>query len=172
MVVVRLLGFTVTNLWFVAVFVRGVVPDDSRQQLELLLHGVVNPSLNRAHHLQHALKDSQRRTNRGLGRGITDLQVSHGSKAPTVLDDLVHQPNQDLARLLVRQRQDVVAHRARGQIYVTELTGGDGGVVALDPQATGFQTTGQVGQRSRIHQLAHQGSCCFGVATDQVDQTE
>ena len=102
MVVVRLLGFLAANFRLVAVLVRRVVPNDRCQQPELLLHGVVDASLNRAHHLQHPLQHSQRRTNRGLRRGVANLQVCNRSEATAIFHDLVHQPNQDLARLLVR----------------------------------------------------------------------
>ena len=77
-----------------------------------------------------------------------------------------------MAGLFVRQRQDVVAQRTGADVYVSELTGLDGCVVALDAQATGLQTTGQVGQRTGIHQLAHDAGGALGKPTDEVEQTE
>ena len=133
-IVVSLFGLAITDLWLVRILIRGIVTDDRSEEFELLLHRVVDASLNRCHDLENPLKHSEGRANRSLRGHVADLEIRHCSEATTILDHLVHQHGKSLARLLVRQRQDVVAHRTRRNVYVSPLAGSDGCVVSLDTQ--------------------------------------
>ena len=172
MVVVFLLGGCAPNVGLVVVRWLRVVTDDCRQQPQLLLERVVQSGLNRRHNLELALQQGQCRAHRRLSRHVANLHVRRGREPTTFLNNVVEQRVQNLAGLLVRQGQDVVAQRTGADVYVTELTRLDGGIVSLDAQATGLQTTGQVGQRTGIHQLAHDAGGALGKPADEVEQPE
>ena len=169
-VVVRLAGHRAALFGLVRVLLGRVVSDDVFQELELLLHAEMHARLNRAHHLELALQQGQRRTNGGVGRHIADVHVAAGSKGATFLDDLLEQDVQGLARLLIGQRQDVVADRTRRNIYISELAGSDWGVIAFDSKAPRFETTGEVRQSASINKLPDKHSRALGIPTDEVDE--
>ena len=143
-IVVAFLGPGRAILGFVVVGLGGVVADNVPQQDELLLHGVVNAGLNSRHHLKSPLQNSQRRTNRAVGRHVANLQISSASEATTFFDDGTKQRVQDLRRLLVRERHDVVFDRTRRNVYVPELSRCNRRVVSFDTKSASFETTRKV----------------------------
>ena len=86
-----------------------------------------------------------------LGRLAVDIQVG---RFFAVFCDGLKQRSQNLTRLLVWQRHDVVTDRARANVHVTELTRSDRSVISLGTQAAGLEAPGQVAQRTGIHQLS------------------
>ena len=147
----------------------GVVADDALEELELLLHRVVHTRLHGRHGLELALQQGQRGTHRSIRTHIADLHVGDRAQTAGLHGDFLQQPGQHLAWLFVGQGHDVVTHGATGHVHVAELTRSDRGVVAFDPQPTGLQTAGQVGERARVHQLTDDRRASPGVAPDQVD---
>ena len=97
-----------------------------------MLHRIVDAGLNSRHHLEGTLQNCQSCTNWGLGRHVTDLQVSSRSKTASLFNDIVEQRVQNLARLLVGERHNVVADGAAGYVYVPKLRWGYGGVVPFN----------------------------------------
>ena len=133
-IVIRLLGLTISHFWFVRILFGSIVSNDSCKQFEFLLHRVVHASLHGGHDFEDTLQYRKRGAHRGLCRHIADLEIGYGSKAASFLDHLVHEHGKGLARFFVRQRQDVVPHCARGYVYVSPLAGGDRGVISLDTE--------------------------------------
>ena len=133
-VVVNTLGLTTASLGLVVIVIVGVVTDDTLQQLKLLAHGIVQAGLHSTHHLQHTLKNRKRRTHRGIGAHVAYVQIPSRGKRTTFLDDVLEQPIEHLARLFVRQREDVVTDAATRDVHVTEFTGSNGGIVTFNPQ--------------------------------------
>ena len=111
-VVVCLFNLSVPAVWCVRVAGGGVIADDRLEQLKLHPQACMHPRLYSTHGLQGALKQSQRRTNRSLCAHVADLHVRDRAQSPPFVGDLVKKLQQCLARLFVRQRHDVVAHRA------------------------------------------------------------
>ena len=95
-VVVRLLGLAAAFFRLVAVRLWRIISDDGLEELELLLHRVVDARLHRRHHLEAALKDSQCRAHRGVCRHISDLKVRHTGEPPAFLHDGSQQAVEDL----------------------------------------------------------------------------
>ena len=155
----------------VLILTRRIVSDDSLEQFEFLLHGVVDTGLNGPHGLQGSFQNRQGCTHRGLGTHIADLHVRDGTQSASLFCDLIEQSQEGCAWLLIWERHDVVFDGSTGNINVPEFTWSDWGIVSFDPHATGLQSTGQIGQSPRINQLANQGSTCTGITTDHMDQS-
>ena len=137
-VVVALLGMPHTLGRLVVILVIGVVPNDRREQFQLLFEGVVDPSLNRTHHLEHALQQSQRRTHRSLRRHVGNLHICRSGKPSTLFYDGTEQLIQRGTGFFVWQRQDVVAYSPRTNVHIPELARSNGGVVPFNAQSSGF----------------------------------
>ena len=159
-------------LGIVRIVLVGVVPDDLAQELQLLLHRVVDASLHRRHDLQLPLKQGQGRAHGRLRTHVRDIHVCGTGKPPSLIDDLIQQLQQGAAWLFVRQSHYVVAHCPAGDIHIPELTWGDGRVIALDSQPASLQSTRQVRQSTGVHKLTDQRRSRLGSTTDQVDQTK
>ena len=170
-VVIRLLGTARTLDGLVVVLFRRVVSNDGLEQLELLAHRVVHASLHRPHHFQSALKDGQCCTYRCLRTHITDVHVPCGCKLSAFLHNVLEQCVQNLAWFFVRQRQDVVAYRARRNIYVPELSRCDRCVVALNAKTARLETARKIRKRTSINKLANKHSGRLSVATNKVNET-
>ena len=170
-VVISLLGLAVPTLGVVLILAGRIVPDDSLEQFEFLLHGVMDTGLNGSHGLQGSFQNCQGCTHGGLGTHIADLHVRDGTQSASLFCDLIEQSQEGCTWLLIGERHDVVFDGPAGHIHIPEFTWGDWGVITLDPHATGLQSTGQVGQSPRIHQLANQRSTCTGVTADHMDQS-
>ena len=171
-VVVVLLGATRAVLGVVLVVVRSVVPDDVLEQPELLTHRIVDARLHSGHHLQRTFEDGEGGPYRRLRRHITDLEVSSAGEPTPLVHNSAQQGVEDLARLLVRERHDVVAHGPAGHVHVAPLTRTDGGVVPLDPEPLGLEATRQVRQGTCVDQLTDKRRAGLGEGTDQVDEAE
>ena len=89
MVVVFFLGFFSAFFWRVVVVRVRVVPNNRRQKPQFLFERVVQPRLNRRHHLQTTLKNCQRSAHRGVGRHVACLHIRRGRKVAPFLDDLI-----------------------------------------------------------------------------------
>ena len=77
-----------------------------------------------------------------------------------------------MARLLIRQRHNIVAHRTRRHVDVAPLSRSDGSVITLDPQTFSLEATGQVAQRACINQLTDKTRTRLGEGTHEVDEAE
>ena len=171
-VVVRAFGARCALVRLVVVVLVRVVADQVTDQLQLFLERVVHARLHGRHDLELALQQSQCGAYRCLRRHVGDLHVCCRGKATAFFHDRVEQVVQGGRRLFVRQRQDVVFERARAHVGIAELARSDRSVVALDPQTTGLQAAGQVGQRAGVDQLTHQAGRAVGEPTDQVEQSK
>ena len=132
----------------------------------------MNPRLNSTHGLELPLQNCQRGSHRGLGAHITDLQISNRRQPPSVLSNPLKQRRQNLTRLFVWQRHDVIPHCPGRNIYIPELTRRNRRVVSLNSKTTRLQTTRQVRQRTRIYKLANDGSTSASITTNNVDITQ
>ena len=140
-VVVALLGLRSAFLGLVRVLVGGVVADDILKKPELLLHRVVDARLNGRHHLQSTFEDGEGRANRRISRHIRHLEVCSARKTPPFVHDGAEEGVQDLARLLIRERHQVIADRTAGYVYVAPFGGGYRGVIALDTKSLSLEST-------------------------------
>ena len=140
-VIVRFLSLTATFFRLVVIRFWRIIRDDTFEELELLLHRVVDACLNSRHGLERALKDRQRGTDRGLSGHIADLHISGPSEATTFLYDGAEEAVQNLAWFFVRQRHDVITHRTRGHVHITPFSRSDRRIVTLDPQTLSFKPT-------------------------------
>ena len=95
-VIVRFLGLAAAFFWLVAIRFWRIIRDDNFEELELLLHRIVDACLNSRHGLERALKDRQRGTDRGLARHVRDLQISRRGEATAFLYDGTQKRVQDL----------------------------------------------------------------------------
>ena len=77
-----------------------------------------------------------------------------------------------MAWFLVWQGQDVVPHDPRANIYISPFTGGNGGVISLDSESSGLETTRQVGQCSCVHKLSHNAGSRLRKPSDEVEKAE
>jgi hypothetical protein len=143
--VVHLASTHFASVRLICVLRRGVLGHDRLEHLELLLHGVVDPSLHRSHGLEGPLKERQRGSDRGVSRHVGDVHVTDSAQAPPFRRDLVQEGQQGLARLLVGQGHDVVADRPAGHVHVLPLAGLNRRVVTLDTQPTGLEAPRKVG---------------------------
>ena len=109
-IVVGLFNCAITTFRRVSVVRRQEVTDDLLQELELHAKRCMDAGLDSRHSLELPLKDSQRGAHRSLGTHVRDLQVCDSRKPSTVFRNLLQQSGQNLARLLVRKRHDVVTH--------------------------------------------------------------
>ena len=155
-VIVAALGRGRAYIGLVTVILGGVIPNNIPQELELLLHGVVDPGLNGAHHFQHPLKNRQCGAHRCLRTHIRHLHISGSRKALGIRHDLVHQQHEGLARLFVGEGQEIVPNRTSGYVNIAEFTRSNRCVVALDPHPSRLETPRQIRQRARIDQLTQQ----------------
>ena len=172
MVVVVLLGFAVTFFRLVAIRLWRIVPDDTLEEFELLLHRVVDARLNGGHGLERALKDSQRRAHRSLTRHVADLKISSRCEATAFLYDGTQKRVKYLARFLVWQRHDVIAHRTRRHIDVTPLARANRGVVTLDPQTLSLETTRKITESASINKLTDKAGTRLSKSADEMNKTE
>ena len=171
-VVVLLLGTPCGLVWVVVVLGVCVVPNQPGQQLQFLFEAVVQPGLDSRHHLQLALQEGQGRAHGRLCAHVRDLHVRRGGKAPAFFHNGAQQLVQNAAWLLVRQGQDVVSERPRTDVYVSELAGLNWCVITLNAKPSSFEAPRQVGERTRIDQLAHDAGCRLGKPTDEVEKTK
>ena len=77
-----------------------------------------------------------------------------------------------MARLLVRERHDVVTQRPGGDVYIAELAGGDGGVVPFDSEPTGFETAGEVAEGTCVNQLSNDRSTSPSITANDMNETK
>ena len=119
-----------------------------------------------------SLQQGQRCAHRCLRGHVRHLHVCRGCEPATFLHHRVQEVVQRGAGLLVRQREDVVAQRARANVNVAELTRGDRCVVALDSQASRFEAPGQVAQGACVNELTHEAGSRVGKAADQMEQAK
>ena len=171
-VVVALLGTLRSVLGIVGVVRVRVVADQVLQELELLLEREVRTGLDSGEDFELAFEQRQGRTHGRLRRHVGHLHVCGGSEATAFLNNIPQQLVQDAGRLLVRQRQDAVADVATSDVHIAELARSDGGVVTLDAQPSALQTSRQIAQRTRIHQLSHQRRRGFSEPANQVEQAK
>ena len=143
-VVIRLFCLAVPTLGVVFILTGRIVPDDSLEQFEFLLHGVMDTGLNGSHGLQGSFQNCQGCPYRGLGTHIADLHVRDGTQSASFFCDLIEQSQEGCAWLLIGERHDVVFDRSAWHINVPEFTWGDWRIVSFDPHATGLQSTGQI----------------------------
>ena len=143
-VIVRLFGLWVPAMGHVLILSGRIVPDDSLEQFEFLLHGVVDTGLNGSHGLQGSFQNCQGCPYGGLGTHIADLHVRDGTQPASLFCDLIEQSQQGCAWLLIGERHDVVFDGPAWHIHIPEFTWGNWGVISFDPHTTGLQPTGQV----------------------------
>ena len=159
------------SAYVVAVFFRHVVIDDTSNQAKLILQGSVQPCLNPGHHLHGTLHEGERSSHRGLLRHVPYVDVGNRTY-PARLLGYVHQKLvKDRGGFLVWKERDLVPDCSCADIHIPELTGIERGIVALDPQALGFQAGRQVGQRPGVDKLSQNGRCRFGKTAEHVDKT-
>jgi hypothetical protein len=103
----------------------------------------VHTGLHSRHRFQRAFQQGKCSPHWRVGAHITDFHIADGAEPATFLGDLVQQRQQGLARLLVRQRHDVVFDGTAGHVHVAELARRDGCVVTLDAQTTSLEAPGE-----------------------------
>jgi hypothetical protein len=130
-----------------------IVGDDLGDHRELTPERGMQTRMHRRHHLHRPLQQRQRGADRRAHRLGCDLGVGNRSDTTRLLNQGLQQPGKDSTRLLVRHREDVLGNRSRRNIDIAPLAGGNRGVVALGPEASGLQPAGQVGQGAGVDQL-------------------
>ena len=154
----------------VRVFRRHVFRKHVSQQPKLLLLGVVHPLVHRAHHTATTLQQRNRRPNREFLIAVTHAHVRRTDELFACCHAEPKQLHQRCARLLVRQRHQVIAQRAARCVHIPPLAGLDWTFGVLNTHPLGLKARRDVRQSARINQLAEDRGRRAGEITQKVHQ--
>ena len=144
--------------------------EDPCKQLELNLLRVVQPLVDRRHHLRATLHDRHGRANRRFAAHLANLHVSHGRKAPPSVYKSAEKVVERGRGLLERQRHQSAPQIAAHDVNIAELARLDRRIVLRNARALGLEATGQVGQRPSVDKLPQERRGSLRKATNHVRQ--